>query len=349
MQLESQLLFFFSALGSFNGFFLASYFAFFAKERNRATYFLSALILVLSIRILKSTFIFFYSDTPELFIQIGLASCALIGPFLFLYVKEATSSKVDRSWWGHIITPILIVILFRSFYPYGDRTWNYFIIWGIYSQWLVYILFSAFHTREIFGAVFKRSRTLANHEIWLINVIIGVFVVWLAYRTVRYTSYIVGALSFSFIFYLLVLTWLFRKRKALFAADQPKYGNRRIGEKESEELNEQLNSLFDSKNLYTNPDLKLSDVANELGISNHYLSQFLNDNLRINFSDFVNSYRINAAEKMLRTEHQLTLEGIGNECGFRSNSSFYASFKKLKGMTPAQFKKSVLNPVSSDL
>ncbi|MEM6829511.1 MAG: helix-turn-helix domain-containing protein [Bacteroidota bacterium] len=342
MRLENQLLFFFSGLGSFNGLFMTTYYAFLMKGRNRASKFLAALILVLSIRILKSTFLFFYPDIPELFIQVGLTACALIGPFLFLYIKESTSPEQNGHLWIlHVIAPILVILIFRYFYPYSrhDKAWYFFIVWVVYVQWVIYVMRSGYLVKDTFKTLFTRSRKLTDHETWLVNVIIGTFIVWLAYRTVRYTSYIVGALSFSFIFYLLILTWLYRKRNAFFVSGQPKYANKKIGHTEAEKLIHQLTLLFSEAQLHLNPDLKLSDVAEALEVSDHRLSQLLNDNLTTNFSDFINTFRIRTAEEMIQTKDQLTLEAIGKESGFRSNSTFYAAFKKLKGTTPAQFKK----------
>ncbi len=56
MEFSAQLLFFFSALGAFNGFLLAVYFLFFAKPKNLINRMLGMLILMLSIRVGKSVF-----------------------------------------------------------------------------------------------------------------------------------------------------------------------------------------------------------------------------------------------------------------------------------------------------
>ena len=78
----NQLLFFFSALGAFNGFLLALYVAFHAKKKIFANYFLALLLLVLSIRIIKSVFFYF---NPQLSIDSQLITN--------LFEKEAP--KVD--------------------------------------------------------------------------------------------------------------------------------------------------------------------------------------------------------------------------------------------------------------
>ena len=70
MRVEESLLFFFSAIGAFNGFFLSAYFAFFVKHKSAANYFLSALLLMVSIRVTKSVFLVFYPDISSLFVQL---------------------------------------------------------------------------------------------------------------------------------------------------------------------------------------------------------------------------------------------------------------------------------------
>jgi AraC-like DNA-binding protein len=63
-----------------------------------------------------------------------------------------------------------------------------------------------------------------------------------------------------------------------------------------------------------------------------------------NFFDFVNRYRIEAAQKILRDEtkgHQ-SVHFIGETVGFKSKSAFYAAFKKHTGCTPAEFRKSTM-------
>ena len=82
----------------------------------------------------------------------------------------------------------------------------------------------------------------------------------------------------------------------------------------------------------------LSDVAKKLQISVHQLSQLLNDNAGKSFPLFINEYRIEKAQQMLTASQHLTLESIGYECGFNSKSTFYTSFKKIMGTTPAKYK-----------
>ena len=350
MSLENQLLFFFSAVGAFNGFFLSSYFAFFHKPKSPATSFLAGLILVISIRITKSSFLFFYPEVHGLFIQLGLTACALIGPFLYLHVRATNSGKHTRHYWPfHLFIAFGIMTLLGIKYPYKEfrHLWRldfgYFGFW-LYLQWLLYILATIYHIRRSLFRLARSRKSLSDQEIWLISVTTGVFLVWLAYSTIDFHSYIVGALSFSFVFYLLMLLWFFRRRGInIFSATASKYVNKSIPAADYQKLTTQLDQLVREEQLYKQQDLKMPLLAAHLAISPHALSQYLNEALGKNFTSFINEYRVEAAAELLQSRHELTLEAIGQSCGFGSNSAFYQAFKKIKGVTPGQFKKDIVN------
>lgn len=350
MDLETQLLFFFSALGAFNGLFLSAYFAFFVKNKDRATYFLAAFLFVVSLRVTKSVFLTFYDDISNNFIQVGLSACLLIGPFLYLYVAEATTERKQNrlEWLLHVLPVILGMSVIGYYFPYKEhrylwqRSSNGYMCWILFGQWFIYIFLSMALLKSPLNRLFSKYGKLSDKEIWLTTIVAGTFLIWLAYFTSTYTSYIVGALSFSFVLYLLILLWVLKRRKANLFFDTPeKYGNKAIDETEAEILSNQLNEVMRDKAIFKNSDIKLKDLADELEISKHRLSQFLNDNLGKSFAQYVNELRTEEAKHLIQKSDRFTLEAIGLEAGFRSRSTFYATFKRMTGKTPAQFKKTL--------
>lgn len=344
------MLFFFSALGAFNGLFLSFYFGFFVKKKTKSTYFLAALLFVLSVRVTKSTFMTFVPGISSAFIQVGLSACLLIGPFLYLYIKSVTKKGQSPKWrWLIHVLPVIVVMTILGYYfPYREHRYLWqrqadgYMAWVLFSQWLAYIVLAARMTRHSFKQVFSKSQQASNLDIWLVNIIIGMGVVWLAYFTNGYTSYIVGAISFSFSFYVTLLIWVFRRRKShLFFEGGGKYGGNKVSPNIPSDLTANLEQLFKERGLHKNSDLKLQDVAKALQVKPYILSQFLNNVLGKSFSTLINEYRVASAEEMIRTDNLLTLEAIGQECGFKSNSSFYTAFKKIQGQTPAKFKQSI--------
>ena len=96
---------------------------------------------------------------------------------------------------------------------------------------------------------------------------------------------------------------------------------------------------------YRDSDLTLDRIADELDLSNSYLSRIIKAELGVGFVDYVNTLRVEEAKLyLLKPEFSnYTLVSIGIEAGFNSKSAFYSSFKKITGQTPSDFKKAQQN------
>ncbi|MEO1021759.1 MAG: AraC family transcriptional regulator [Bacteroidota bacterium] len=344
MELGKQLLFLFSAIGGLNGLLLSSYFLLIRKEKQPSDYFLGALLLMLSIRVIKSVFLFFNPNLFEFFVQFGLGACFLIGPFLFLYARAMIDQKpVNRiHMYVHLIPYILIVIYLSYFYPYFSHRaiWGRFIEYVIYKQWGIYILLTAYWIRPVFGKIISKKK-LADHEFWLLNIFFGTCVVWLAYETSSYTSYIVGAVSFSFLFYTAVMLWFFLKKDmSIKQHTSEKYSNSNLTEEDIRKSFEHLTSFMSDRKPYLDPDLTLSTLSVQLGLNSKTLSQVINQSLSQNFSQYIAHLRVEEAKYLLRSKaHQhLKIAAIAYESGFNSVSAFNHHFKKQIGITAKAYR-----------
>jgi AraC-like DNA-binding protein len=92
---------------------------------------------------------------------------------------------------------------------------------------------------------------------------------------------------------------------------------------------------------FLDPDLDLPSLAARMNLTPHELSYLLNKGIGSNFFEFVNSYRVEEAKKLLLSgEHNhYSILGIAYEAGFNSKTTFNTTFKKATGLTPSQFKK----------
>jgi AraC-like DNA-binding protein len=72
----------------------------------------------------------------------------------------------------------------------------------------------------------------------------------------------------------------------------------------------------------------------------------LNEKLDKSFNAYVNEYRIAEARNLIAREPQLKLESVAEQCGFNSNSTFFAVFKKIAGQTPASFRSGLSHPIA---
>ncbi|WP_395046430.1 helix-turn-helix domain-containing protein [Flavobacterium sp.] len=230
--------------------------------------------------------------------------------------------------------------VFGFLFPYKENPaiWGGIVYYFINIQWFVFILLSIYEAKQIFRKLVTDRNQISYHETWILSVICGVFAIWLSYSLAKYTSYISGALTFSFSFYISLLLIYYAKNKTLNSINKEKYINK-IDEKLVTEIQEKINVLFETRKIYTNPDLTLSILAKELNIRPQLLSQFINDNLNKSFTQFINEYRIDEAKRLLKESTQFKIDAVGFESGFNSSSTFYSSFKKITGTTPSNYQK----------
>jgi len=104
-----------------------------------------------------------------------------------------------------------------------------------------------------------------------------------------------------------------------------------------------LHQLMAGEKLFLNPDLTLRDLADRMNLSANQLSQLLNEGFNQNFSEFVNSHRLDtfklkAADPKKRN---LTILALAYESGFNSKTVFNTYFKKHTGQTPKEYWKSL--------
>lgn len=96
---------------------------------------------------------------------------------------------------------------------------------------------------------------------------------------------------------------------------------------------------FLEKKGFLQKQIKLADLANQIGVQPYILSAYINQVYQLRFNDFINFYRIQfVAEGLVKGEWgQLTLEAIGEKAGFTNRTTFLNAFKKYKGTTPTLF------------
>jgi len=340
MVIGDLILLMFSGLGALNGILLSVYF-FTIKPKTLANKFLAALLLMVSIRILKSVLYYFNDQVAGTILQIGLSACFLIGPFLYLYCisKVGDIEKQWVKWPLHLSALVILITVVGIAYPYQNNTelWGNVLYKVINYVWLLYLVMSAAVLIPVIKKLNLKQLSFTDDNTWLISVFLGNAVIWLAYFTASYTSYIVGALSFSFVFIVMLLSLI--KSRESQNKQHIKYENKKIIDSEADSLIEQLTRVMQEKELYKDANITMPQLAKCIGISASYLSQLLNDNCQKSFSLYINEYRIEAAKLLLLEEKKLSMEAIAEQCGFNSQSTFYSTFKKIVAATPAAFRK----------
>ena len=99
----------------------------------------------------------------------------------------------------------------------------------------------------------------------------------------------------------------------------------------------EVQRLFEEDKIYLNPKLKLSDVALAVGTNRTYLSRYFNRQNGQTFYDYVNSYRIQYAENLLKSTN-FPLPEIAIKSGFNSISTFRRVFFASFGCSPNKYR-----------
>lgn len=107
-------------------------------------------------------------------------------------------------------------------------------------------------------------------------------------------------------------------------------------------LKRKIMDLMEKEHIFMDENLSLESMAVMMGLGRHQLSQYMNDSIGENFASFVNRHRIKAAKKMLIQRPDENIIIIAYEVGFKSKSTFNASFAKFEKTTPKAFRKAHL-------
>lgn len=289
----------------------------------------------------------------------------LLGPLLYLYSKALTiaSFRFERKHWLHFL-PFLAVFLYRL--PFVMQTAEYktaylnqvfdaypaellVIAIGVRLQVLVYILVTlrmlvrhGADIRQLFSSLddislnWLRNILVFSAFFWLLSVVRILFVYKI--ETIQLDS-----LLFSFLIY--SVSYMGLKQPEIFvgvkdAEPAKKYAKSTLSQDKAEQYLKTLLKVMETEKPYTRKDLTLAGLAEQLSVSQHHLSQILNERLNQNFFDFVNQYRVEEAKRWLanRDYAHYSLEAIGKEVGFNAKSTFNAVFKKVAQITPSAYR-----------
>ena len=102
------------------------------------------------------------------------------------------------------------------------------------------------------------------------------------------------------------------------------------------ELMTRVTQLMETQHLYLNPELKITDVADALGVHRNAVSACINAQ-GCTFSQLVNDYRLKHAKQLLCQTSDMKISTVASESGFANESTFFRAFKADTGMTPKEW------------
>ena len=120
---------------------------------------------------------------------------------------------------------------------------------------------------------------------------------------------------------------------------QRKYKKLLFKDQELKKYKTRLIDLMEQKDLYLDPELTLRSLAEYMNLPANHMSQLLNKGFNQNFTEYVNTFRLEHFKKLLQTtdSHHLTVLALAYDSGFNSKTVFNTFFKNKEGITPKAY------------
>ena len=115
------------------------------------------------------------------------------------------------------------------------------------------------------------------------------------------------------------------------------FGPEESADSEKEQIHHLVRSAQDYIEEHYAENLTLAEVAEQIGISGGYLSTMFGQHLQCGFVDYLNQVRVERACCYLE-QNYLKIYEIAYKVGFRDEKYFSKVFKKIKGMTPKEYR-----------
>ena len=113
-----------------------------------------------------------------------------------------------------------------------------------------------------------------------------------------------------------------------------------VSPKLMDEMQEKIMNIIVMQKKYRDKDYSAKRLAEDLGTNTRYISAVVNVRFHMNYTSFVNKYRIEEAMTILvdKRYQDLRMEEVSDMVGFANRQSFYASFFKIMGITPREYR-----------
>ena len=269
--------------------------------------------------------------------------------FLFLYFKYLNSDKevfLKRDYLFFL--PSISLFLSETLEIFSERENDFLeiaetLIEFVFLGYLVHILYDLLRTKRANRILYLVVPIILIMSISYINGVFDLFEMEpiVFFDDDNFNTYLI--LIVAFLFYAITFYLIMKPKELIPSTKITKYKSSNLKPESIKSYKNALIQIMEKEKLYLDPRLSIHRVSKKLNIPRQYISEVLNLHMNISFQDFVNGYRIEAFVVNLQNKKytHYTLFGIASEVGFSSKSSFNATFKKVKGLTPSQFKNSI--------
>lgn len=111
-----------------------------------------------------------------------------------------------------------------------------------------------------------------------------------------------------------------------------------VGDPLNKDYSENIRRVIEIIKKNYQDDLNLRYVSDCLHLNSDYLGQLFKKELKMSFSKYLNEYRIEQAQYLLKETKQSVSE-ISSKVGYMTTAYFYRNFKIICGISPKEYRK----------
>jgi AraC-like DNA-binding protein len=312
---------------------------------------------------------------PQIFQRINIIYGFAYAPLFYFYTRELLYEK-KNSQKHHLIhvVPLLVSLIVI----FSNITVNYFFVYVLYLVITTTYFILSGRLINDFAKITLQTRSLINTQrLYFLRWLFGIYLLVLIADSVQFLSENTELFSYVgpvfrilvFVFVLLLVNVMFyfsvfhatslhaisEEEKTLIHDNpilQPELVTGNITSERKKEpdpdiliMLKELHKYMQREKPYLNASLTLKDLGAALNIQPRVLSHMINNYLDTNFSNYINTLRVQEAAEKLRTQEdeKETIAEVMYTCGFNTKSAFFTAFKKQFGIAPKQYKEQQAN------
>lgn len=315
------------------------------KNRDLLSRLVAVLMIVMCVQCVKDLFFITPETETDAGVCMVMTSMDMIAVplYAFILIELCRPGVLNvRTMVLHelpfILFPVLFVITHERLFYYADVMWA--AVYGFrYALWTV-VRIPKYH--RMLKERFSYEENIDLN--WLRYILLSFFVIlslWIVDCLVINFNieavYMVGSL----LIWMFICYFLYKHESVIDELNEPVIADISATalDDEATGLKNKILDLFEKKQIYLNPQLRLSDVAAMANSNRTYVSRFFNDSHGKTFFEFVNEYRVNYAMTLLKSSGK-KLDEIAEQSGFSSRQSFHRVFSKIAGCTPEEYRQS---------
>jgi len=268
---------------------------------------------------------------------IGLASY----PLLYLYIREQADRpiRLRDGWWLWLPAGIYAAALMvRGALGVSTR---------VPFEWMLPVLLA--FTGLCVAAVVRQRGTrpaLLVPGAWIVIFLVALNVAQIVRMLFGHVPLVPALIPLvvtgGFVALVGFVAWRVVERRTSVERTAPdrRYARSALDAESATVLLARIDHAFSADRLFADPALTLGRLAAAVGSTPHQVSEVLNRYADVTFHELLNRRRDADVKAQLldSSSDRYTIEGIGASAGFGSRSALYAAFRRLEGMTPADFR-----------